>query len=131
MGVLLVIHIIYRRRMLGCGGGEDIGDRPDWAERPGREFCCSICTPSSSLMMFHHLEHRFAFLLNLVCLLLGVPLPASLPLVVVTLIQTILSYLYSEDLALCGLNLCCLHLVWVRRTPRDHGDEEMVGQEDK
>ena len=38
------------------------------------------------------------------------------------LVQTVLSLLYMEEMALCGLGACCLYFLLVRRTPNPGQD---------
>ena len=116
--ILVVLNIIYRKEYLKMGQKPLVGNS-EWVERKGRQLCCDICSPCNALRMFHHLEHRGAFLVNLVCAILGVELYFSIPLVFLTLAQTIISYLYAEDVALCGLPICCAYLLFVRRYPQE------------
>ena len=34
-----------------------------------------------------------------------------------SLVQAVLSLLYMEEMALCGLGACCFFFLWVRRSP--------------
>ena len=38
------------------------------------------------------------------------------------LVQAVLSLLYMEEMALCGLGACCVYLLLVRRTPNPGQD---------
>jgi len=115
---LLVLNLFFRKEFLRMGQ-KPLARNSEWVERKGHQFCCDICSPCNALRMFHHLEHRGAFLVNLVCAVLGVELYLSIPLVLLTFSQTIISYLYAEDVVLCGLPLCCVYLLFVRRYPQE------------
>jgi len=119
--ILVILNLIYRKEYL------KIGQKPqatnsEWVERKGRQFCFDICSPCNALRMFHHLEHRAAFVINLVCAILGVKLYFSIPLTLITFAQTIISYLYAEDVTLCGVGICCIQLLFVRRYPQEDFD---------
>jgi len=116
--ILLGLNLFYRREYLTCG------ERPEpksseWADRKDRDNCCKICSPFNALRMFHHMEHRAAFIVYLVCVIMGVDLYFSIPLLLLTFAQTIISYLYAEDIVLCGLPLCCVQLFFIRRYPKE------------
>jgi len=104
--------------------------------RPKVETCCSICSPYNGLTILHHLEHRGGMVFNLIsmllCILVGTSeaefntVPPQLwlcaPLFLLCLVQTVLSLLYMEEMALCGLGACCFYFLWVRRTPNPGHD---------
>jgi len=121
---LAILNVIYRREYLKPGQ-RPLGSNVEWAERKNRQCCFEICTPCNALRIFHHLEHRGAFIVNLICAILGVDFYFSIPLVILTLAQTILSYLYAEDIALCGIPICCFYLLFIRRYPKEDSDIEM------
>jgi len=131
--ILLILNLIFRKEFL------TLGTRPqarncEYSDRKSTEYCCDICSPCNALRMFHHVEHRGAFIVNLVCACLAVDFYFSIPLVILTLAQTIISYLYAEDVVYCGLPICCVYLLFVRRYPQeemvdiamgDKGDQEL------
>eukprot|EP00092_Neocalanus_flemingeri_P005288 GFUD01005692.1.p1 GENE.GFUD01005692.1~~GFUD01005692.1.p1 ORF type:complete len:245 (-),score=46.20 GFUD01005692.1:71-805(-) len=125
--IFVVLNIIYRKEYLKMGQ-KPLVRNTEWAERKGRQFCCDICTPCNALRMFHHLEHRGAFVINLACAIMGVELYFSIPLTLLTLAQTIISYFYAEDIALCGFGICCAYLLFVRRYPQEELDALDMGQ---
>jgi len=104
--------------------------------RPKVETCCSICSPYNGLTILHHLEHRGGVVSNLItlllCILVGTSkaefntVPPQLwlcaPLFLLCLVQAVLSLLYTEEMALCGLGACCVYFLWVRRTPNPGHD---------
>jgi len=104
--------------------------------RPKVETCCSICSPYNGLTILHHIEHRAGLTTNLITLLLCLAIstseaefntvPAQLwlcaPLLILCLVQVVLSLLYMEEMALCGLGACCLYFLWVKRTPNPGQD---------
>ena len=120
--ILVILNIAYRKEYLKMGQKPLVGNS-EWVERKGRQLCCDICSPCNALRMFHHLEHRGAFLINLACAIMGVELYFSIPLVFLTFTQTIISYLYAEDVAICGLPICCAYLLFVRRYPQEELDD--------
>ena len=99
--------------------------------RPKIEACSSICSPYNGLTILHHIQHRVGLITNLTTLILCFPIltsetefntvPAHLwlciPLFLLSVVQTILSLLYMEEMALCGLGACCFYFLWVRRSP--------------
>jgi len=105
-------------------------------KRPKVETCCSICSPYNGLTILHHLEHRGGVGSNLITLLLCIPVQTSTaefntvppqlwlcaPLFLLCLVQAVLSLLYMEEMALCGLGACCVYFLWVRRTPNPGHD---------
>jgi len=105
-------------------------------KRPKVETCCSICSPYNGLTILHHLEHRGGVASNLITLLLCIPVQTSTaefntvppqlwicaPLFLLCLVQAVLSLLYMEEMALCGLGACCVYFLWVRRTPNPGHD---------
>jgi len=120
--IFMILNLIYRRDYL------KMSDRPEpktteWADRKDKDHCCGICIPCNGLRMFHHLEHRAAFIVNLLCAIMGVDLYFSIPMVLLTFAQTIISYLYAEDIVLCGMPLCCVQLLFIRRYPKDTEQE--------
>ena len=127
--LLLILNLIFRKEFL------TLGQRPQARQceisgendEMSTQYCCNICSPCNALRMFHHVEHRGAFIVNLVCACLGVEFYFSIPLVILTFSQTIISYLYAEDLVLCGLPVCCVYLLFVRRYPQ----EDMVDRDVK
>ena len=124
--VFLVLNIIYRREYLKCGD-KPVPRNTEWADRPKRERCFALCCPWNGLRMFHHLEHRAGFIVFLVCAILGVELYFTIPLILLTFAQIIISYLYAEDIMLCALPICCVNLYFIRRYPQ----EEFGGMEHK
>jgi hypothetical protein len=120
--ILVILNITYRKEYLKMGQKPLVGNS-EWVERKGRQLCCDICSPCNALRMFHHLEHRGAFLINLACAIMGVELYFSIPLVFLTFTQTIISYLYAEDVAICALPICCAYLLFVRRYPQEELDD--------
>jgi len=119
--LLVILNLVYRKEYLKIGQKPQVTNS-EWVERKGRQFCCDICSPCNALRMFHHLEHRAAFLINLICAILGVKLYFSIPLTLITFAQTIISYLYAEDVVLCGSGACCIHLMFIRRYPQEDFD---------
>jgi len=108
-----------------------IGKLEATKRRPKIETCSSICSPYNGLAILHHIQHRVGLIINLTTLLLCFPIltsetefnlvPAHLwlciPLFLLSLMQSVLSLLYMEEMALCGLGACCFYFLWVRRTP--------------
>jgi len=104
--------------------------------RPKVETCCSICSPYNGLTILQHLEHRGGVVSNLItlllCILVGTSeaefntVPPQLwlcaPLFLLCLVQAVLSLLYMEEMALCGIGACCVYFLWVRRTPNPGQD---------
>ena len=70
-------------------------------------------------MLFHHLEHRAGFIVFLVCAILRVELYFTVPLILLTFAQVIISYLYADDIVLCALPLCCVQFLFIRRYPQE------------
>ena len=116
--ILLILNLFFRKEYLKMGQ-KPLPRNSEWAQRKSRDNCCGICSPCNALRMFHHLEHRAAFIVNLLCAILGVDLYFSIPLVLLTFTQTIISYLYAEDIVLCGLPICCVHFLFIRRYPQE------------
>ena len=125
--LFVFLNIIYRKEYLKIGQ-KPLIENSEWVERKGRQLCCDICSPCNALRMFHHLEHRGAFFANLICAILGVELYVSIPLTLLTFTQTIISYLYAEDVAVCGFPICCAYLLFVRRYPQEDFDAMDMGQ---
>jgi len=104
--------------------------------RPKVETCCSICSPYNGLTILHHLEHRGGVVSNVITLLLCILVGSSkaefntvppqlwlcAPLFLLCLVQAVLSLMYMEEMALCGLGACCVYFLWVRRTPNPGHD---------
>ena len=123
--------------------------RSEWREREKHDFCFDICNPLNGLRMFHHLEHRAAFLFNLIAFaltlmtdlsfnpspetskLLSTTLGYSITLCLLTLCQSFLSYFYAEDVALCGMSCCCFHFWFIRRYPQEQADVALAVTNDE
>lgn len=132
---LAILNLIYRKDILLK---KTMVGRSEWKEREKNELCFDICNPLNGLRMFHHLEHRGAFLINLFVFgftitafsisssedtkLLKTILGYSSTMCLITLAQTFLSYFYAEDVALCGMSCCCVHFWFVRRYPQEQTD---------
>merc|ERR550519_2354352 len=123
--VLAIVNLIYRRDIISRQSVAGRPIRSEWKEREKKEYCFDICNPLNGLRVFHHLEHRGAALINLIVVvcsaielssstqnmyssaddtaLLSTLLGFSSCILVLTLIQTFLSYFYAEDVALCGV----------------------------
>jgi len=124
--IFLVLNLFFRKEYIKLGQ-KPLPRSSEWVDRKKRDNCCNICTPCNALRMFHHLEHRAGFIIFLVCACLGVNPAFSVPLVLLTFAQVIISYLYAEDIVLCALPLCCVQFLFIRRYPQ----EEMGGMEHK
>ena len=81
------------------------------------ELCFDICQPCDSFRIFHHILHRSAFVLNFMSIFIGTHLMFSVPCTAICLIQCIISYLYAEDIVLCGVPFCCFQFWFIRRYP--------------
>ena len=125
----LVLNLFYRKEYL------KLGQKPlplgsEWVARNKRDNCCTIFSPCNALRMFHHLEHRAGFIVNIVCATFGVELYFTIPLILLTFTQIIISYLYAEDIVLCTFPLCCVQLFFIRRYPQEEfGDKDKKMEE--
>lgn len=140
--VLVIFNLIYRRGILMKNSAVP---RSEWMERGKHDICFDICNPLNGLRIFHHLEHRGAFLINLAVMFLRISelnrvgsftvgefigdniFCFAVVLMVIKLVQSLLSYFYAEDVALCGLPICgCFHFWFIRRYPQEESDEERL-----
>jgi len=142
--ILAFMNLAHRKDLI-CGTSSE--GKPDLKDHEKIEYCCDICNPLDSLRISHHLQHRF---LLMACILIffsfwkwnqcseveqagemekivmGYIIIFTIPLCVLSVVQCILSYLYAEDIALCGVNICCvLQLLFIRRYPKDSDDSAL------
>jgi len=122
----LILNLIFRKEYLKLGQ-KPLPRSSEWADRPKRDNCCGICTPCNGLRMFHNSYHFWGLFGFIICAILQVELYFTIPLILLTFAQVIISYLYAEDIVLCTLPLCCVSLYFIRRYPK----EEFGGMDHK
>lgn len=148
--VLAIMNLAYRKDLI-CGIPVPQNGKSDWKDHGKIEYCCDIWNPLDALRISHHLQHRFLFVACLFIffsfwkwskcsevenageietLVMEYILIFTIPLSMLSLAQCILSYLYAEDIALCGVNICCvLQLLFIRRYPKDSDDIVMTNDQ--
>ena len=91
----------------------------EWIPRKKVEYCGEIIIPDyRGLEMFHYLVHMVAMVVNIAAAFCGADIYLSILMIIITLLQSILSYLYSTDIALCFCFCIFCNIFLVRRQPR-------------
>ena len=97
----------------------------EWIPRKKVEYCGKIISPQfNGLDLFHYLVHMLALAINIGAAFCGADRYLSISMIIITFIQSILSYLYSTDIAICFCFCFCVNIFLVRRLPSSEQDLE-------
>ena len=90
------------------------------------EYCKDIVSPGyGRLGLFHHLVHRLAWCVNMAAVFSGADVFLSSFMIILTFLQSVLSFLYSTDIAVCNFWCFCFNIFCIRRHPRRTQEDHM------